>query len=694
MRLHRAASLFACAAAARLLADNNPAPTQSPYSVDPPFQGAGINQPFPDSIYGADHGASSLALGYPYLSPFGYTDHSHGVITYQSAPFTPRNSEGIYGMDVWLEQQDSSGNWNVAALNGGVADQGIVYQPINTPNPGPSPGYTLTWTYRTTPLPPATNFRVFVYVYLYNQGGGSQGNFYVASAIGPVNPGAANDAPRISWTASSGVINPTQSLAGQAYTISADAQDDNGNLTAVSINKNGQPFAYAGGGNGYSGNSQNPSSDPPGSDTFTAWATDALGAVSPTITWTVDHVAKFNQAPVSSADATLAFGSPFTPGYVGGSGTGGWQFCVAGYTNWTVAGDANVGTEISPGNTWSPAWAPPAPGTYYFWVARDGDGTYNPSGAAGLYTLTVNAPPPPPTAAIAATPATGPAPLTTTVSWTTANASTAGVSGTGISSAGLSGALAVTLGLPGTYIYALTAGGPGGQTSASVAVTATTPQYTVSTFAVGNGSVTPGGSYPANTSLSLTASPGAGAWFTGWTGSLSSPANPLAVTVNANLTLEANFAALQGQSIVFSPPAIVVLPTAPLVLAATASSGLPVSFTLVSGPATLTGNQLTVTGAGTIVVQAAQAGNGEWLAAAPVSEVITSHAPPAILRIRFNAAGADARAGSATGASMIWTDPAGLPASPWPSFSNPQATIPGTGSFPLPAPPPATVSPH
>lgn len=694
MRLLRAYCVLACAAGARLLADNNPAPSQSPYSVYPPYEGAGINQPFPDSIYGADHGGSSIALGYPYLSPFGYVDHSHGVITYTVAPFSPRDSEGVYGMDVWLEQQNSSGNWNVSAANGGVSDQGIIYQPVNTPNPGPSPGYTFTWTYRNTPLPPNTNFRVFAYVYLYNQGGGSQGNFYVASAVGPVNTGAANDAPRISWTASSGVINPMLALAYQAYTISADAQDDNGNLATVCINKNGQPFAYAGGGNGYSGNSQNPSSDPPGVVTYTAWATDSLGASSPTITWTVNNVGRFSQTAVSSSNSTLQFGSQsFTPGYYGGSGSGAWQFCIAGYTNWTVAADANSGTELAPSNVWSTSWPPPAPGTYYFWVAKDGDGTYYPSAPAGLYTLTVTPPPPPPTATISATPATGASPLTTTISWTTANASSVVVSGTGVSSTSLSGASAVSLATPGTYIYTLVASGPGGQVSQSATATVTIPQYTVYTFAVGNGSVTPGGVYPENISVLVTATPGSGAWFTGWTGSLSGTNNPLTATVTGNLTLYANFSPLQAQTIVFSPPATIMFPASPITLAATASSGLPVTFTIVSGPATLTGNQLTITGAGPIDIQATQAGNGQWLAAAPVSEIITANAPPPVLRIRFNPAGADARVTRA-GASMISTDPAGLQTSPWPSFANPQAVVPGVGSFSLPSVPGAPILHH
>src|SRR5262249_24558457 len=45
---------------------------------------------------------------------------------------------------------------------------------------------------------------------------------------------------------------------------------------------------------------------------------------------------------------------------------------------------------------------------------------------------------------------------------------------------------------------------------------------------------------------------------------------------------------------------------------ATSSSGLPVTFSVVSGPATVSGNVLTITGVGTIVVKATQAGGSNY----------------------------------------------------------------------------------
>ena len=57
-------------------------------------------------------------------------------------------------------------------------------------------------------------------------------------------------------------------------------------------------------------------------------------------------------------------------------------------------------------------------------------------------------------------------------------------------------------------------------------------------------------------------------------------------------------------------------------LTATASSTLPVSFSLKSGPAILTGNSLSITGPGTVTIAANQSGNSNYF---PASEVINSY---------------------------------------------------------------------
>ncbi len=57
----------------------------------------------------------------------------------------------------------------------------------------------------------------------------------------------------------------------------------------------------------------------------------------------------------------------------------------------------------------------------------------------------------------------------------------------------------------------------------------------------------------------------------------------------------------------------------PITLSATATSGLPVSYTIISGPATISGNTLTLTGLGVVTVSANQNGDTNYLPATPVN---------------------------------------------------------------------------
>ncbi len=79
-----------------------------------------------------------------------------------------------------------------------------------------------------------------------------------------------------------------------------------------------------------------------------------------------------------------------------------------------------------------------------------------------------------------------------------------------------------------------------------------------------------------------------------------------------------------SQTITFTLPAAVTYGAAAINLAAVASStsGLPLTFAVVSGPATLSGSIATITAAGSVVVQATQAGNDVYAGATAVSRTI------------------------------------------------------------------------
>jgi sugar lactone lactonase YvrE len=94
--------------------------------------------------------------------------------------------------------------------------------------------------------------------------------------------------------------------------------------------------------------------------------------------------------------------------------------------------------------------------------------------------------------------------------------------------------------------------------------------------------------------------------------------------------------AKESQAITFTQPTSpVTYGVAPITLSASASSGLAVAFNVVSGPATISGSTLTITGAGTVVVAANQAGNTNYAAATQVTQSITVN--PTAQTITFTA---------------------------------------------------------
>ena len=116
----------------------------------------------------------------------------------------------------------------------------------------------------------------------------------------------------------------------------------------------------------------------------------------------------------------------------------------------------------------------------------------------------------------------------------------------------------------------------------------------------------------------ISGTPTVGGTFT-VTASVTDSTSPNKQTAQTTYTLVVSGA---SQTISFSALPNVTYGAAPITLTATASSQLPVSYS-VTGPATVSGSTLTITGAGTVTVTASQAGNADYAAATPVPQSFT-----------------------------------------------------------------------
>jgi hypothetical protein len=110
-----------------------------------------------------------------------------------------------------------------------------------------------------------------------------------------------------------------------------------------------------------------------------------------------------------------------------------------------------------------------------------------------------------------------------------------------------------------------------------------------------------------------------------------------AVVIRAHQSGTANFEAASAdwtvlvakasQSIVWSGSPDRTYSPEPILLTATASSGLALSYAVVSGPALLANDRLTLTGVGTVVIRASQPGNANYEAAAQEVSWVISKIP-------------------------------------------------------------------
>ncbi|MGZ5434555.1 MAG: DUF2341 domain-containing protein [Pyrinomonadaceae bacterium] len=115
-----------------------------------------------------------------------------------------------------------------------------------------------------------------------------------------------------------------------------------------------------------------------------------------------------------------------------------------------------------------------------------------------------------------------------------------------------------------------------------------------------------------------------------YNGSATAPTNAGSYAVVASLS-NANYQAADStgtltiakasQTITFNAPANKTYGDAPFALSATSSSNLAVTFSVASGPATISGSTVTITGAGTVTVRASQSGDGQYNAAIDVDRI-------------------------------------------------------------------------
>ncbi len=135
---------------------------------------------------------------------------------------------------------------------------------------------------------------------------------------------------------------------------------------------------------------------------------------------------------------------------------------------------------------------------------------------------------------------------------------------------------------PAPYPYALTASGlPNDPTLTTTSTLAN--EGSISQFPTGQ-------NFIAGTNVTLTANASSGYVFSGWTGSVTTSTNPLAVTVNSNMTLAANFTSQAS-----STPAITSFSAAPSEVLSTGTSTLSWNISNASSVAVTPGSFSTST---------------------------------------------------------------------------------------------------
>ena len=151
------------------------------------------------------------------------------------------------------------------------------------------------------------------------------------------------------------------------------------------------------------------------------------------------------------------------------------------------------------------------------------------------------------------------------------------------------------------------------------------------------GSINPSGSFNENNGNNqlFTATPNANfavnQWLLDGTVVQTSSTNYTLFNIQTNHSVQVTFSAVAtktNQTITFASLSNKSYGEPPFAVSATASSGLPVSFAILSGPATISGSNVTLNGLGTVTVRASQSGNANYNPASNVDQAFTVYQPP------------------------------------------------------------------
>ena len=320
---------------------------------------------------------------------------------------------------------------------------------------------------------------------------------------------------------------------------------------------------------------------------------------------------------------------------------------VTFYNNGTTA----LGSGTVSGGTATFSSSTLTAGSYSITAAYSGDSNYNPS-TSSAQSLTIN----PAGQAALTVNASSPATYNTQQTLTTTGGSGTGavtysvgastacsVSGATLFITSGTGTCSVTAAkaADSNYSSATSAAAPvtvqpAGQAALTVNASSPATYNTQQTLTTSGGSGTGAVTYSVGASTACSVS-GATLSITSGTGTCSVTATKAADTNYNSATSAAARVTVQpaGQAISFSTSSPVTYGVGPIALSATGgASSNPVTFSLVSGPGMLNGSTLTVSGVGTIAIDANQAGNTNYSAATQVKQSIVVN--PAALTLAAN----------------------------------------------------------